>query len=73
MNLVHLFGTCVAYSGIYCSHLKRLKIYQYFEIYIYDFVGSIIKTLSDITCIRIALARQRVLLGRNFYFNNCDY
>ncbi|CAF0754643.1 unnamed protein product [Brachionus calyciflorus] len=37
-SILHLFGECVFYTGIYCSTFQRSVFVQYYEIFIYNFL-----------------------------------
>lgn len=68
INIFHLINSCTSYSGIFCSTFKRHISVQYYEIYVIEFFGSILKTLSNISALVISMERY-ALQNRGFIFN----
>ncbi|CAF1112796.1 unnamed protein product [Brachionus calyciflorus] len=46
--MFHLLNVCISINGVYCLFISRSEIVQYYEIVIVDFLGGILKVLSNI-------------------------
>lgn len=61
IRLLHLMSRCISQNGIFCSKINKLLEIQYFNIYVVDIFGNILKILSNITLIGISLNRYMLL------------
>lgn len=66
INLFHLLNFCISYSGLICSVYKRNVAVQYYDIYFIDFLGNILKSLSNIISVFISIIRYNSLKKINF-------
>lgn len=69
INLIHLINICVAVNGIFCSAINRKYLSQVYDIYIVEFMGSILKLSSSFISILISLIRIKQLKGSSVNFN----
>ena len=63
--LFHMTSVCITYTGIFCSSIKNSIFVQNYEKYVVEFFGNIIKTLSNIIFVMIALNRYYFLDNNN--------
>ena len=59
--LFHLINICISINGIYCPEISRSLIMQYYEIFIVDFFGGILKTISNFLNFFISFERYNFL------------
>lgn len=57
----HLFNVCITYNGRFCSKFNRSMLDQNYEIYIIEYLGGILKTMSNIICVVISIKRYFLL------------
>ncbi|RNA22263.1 hypothetical protein BpHYR1_014710 [Brachionus plicatilis] len=69
ISLFHPISICIFQNGIYCSFFSRSTAIQYYEIYVYDFFGGILKTVSNFLSINVAFQRYLNLVSnkKNFF------
>ncbi|RNA16194.1 hypothetical protein BpHYR1_054069 [Brachionus plicatilis] len=69
ISLFHPISICIFQNGIYCPFFSRSIAIQYYEIYVYDFFGGILKTLSNFLSINVAFQRYLNLVSnkKNFF------
>ncbi|CAF0718798.1 unnamed protein product [Brachionus calyciflorus] len=46
--IFHLLNVCISINGVYCLFISKSEMVQYYEILIVDFLGGILKVLSNI-------------------------
>lgn len=69
--LFHVMSICVSINGIYCPKISRSFFMQYYEIFIVDFFGGILKTISNFLNIFISFERYNYLKNNGqAYFEN---
>ncbi|CAF1042019.1 unnamed protein product [Brachionus calyciflorus] len=66
--IFHLLNVCISINGVYCLFISRSEIVQYYEIVIVDFLGGILKVLSNIFNLSISIKRY-VSLEKNSLFS----
>ena len=64
LQMFHLFNSCPLVNGLVCSPFYGNVIIQYYEIYLVDFFGSFLKTLSNILNILISVFRS-IIIDKN--------
>ncbi|CAF0980838.1 unnamed protein product [Brachionus calyciflorus] len=69
ISLLHLMNICIGINGVYCPFISRSISVQIFEIYIRDYFGNILKTLSNFLCVGISLSRYGSLINRTLFRN----
>lgn len=57
---------CVGLNGIFCPHFSRKILVQLYEIYLVDFIGGVLKTLSNFLTVSISINRYFLLRNDKF-------
>ncbi|CAF1056739.1 unnamed protein product [Brachionus calyciflorus] len=67
INIFHMINFCFLPNGDYCLNISKHLIVQYIEIIFYDVLCSILKTLSNVLIVLIAITRLNILkYGSNY-------
>ncbi|CAF1077197.1 unnamed protein product [Brachionus calyciflorus] len=53
INLLHLMNICIGINGVYGPFISRSISVQIIEIYLIDYFGNVLKTLSNFLCVAI--------------------
>lgn len=59
--IFHMASICVGHHGIYCPYFSKWVLVQTYEIFLVDFFGGILKTLSNFLIVIISLNRYFLL------------
>ncbi|CAF0966107.1 unnamed protein product [Brachionus calyciflorus] len=65
--IFHLLNVCISINGVFCLFISRSEIVQYYEIVIVDFLGGILKVLSNILNVSISINRYTTLEKNSFF------
>ncbi|CAF0936019.1 unnamed protein product [Brachionus calyciflorus] len=65
--LFHLFNNCIMPGALYCSNYANNLFIQYYEIFIIDYFGNILKSLSNFLDIVISMTRYSMLEKNGFF------
>ncbi|CAF0803782.1 unnamed protein product [Brachionus calyciflorus] len=65
--IFHLFNICIIPVAIYCSTYANDLFVQYYEIFIIDYLGYILKSLSNLLDIAISMTRYSMLVKNSFF------
>ncbi|CAF1035841.1 unnamed protein product [Brachionus calyciflorus] len=67
INFIHFFNNCFFPNGYLCLNISKIIYVQYLEIVVYDFLGSILKTISNFLLALLAFYRYKLLKhGSNY-------
>ncbi|CAF1014101.1 unnamed protein product, partial [Brachionus calyciflorus] len=69
INFLHIINRCVQINGIFCSSIYQSSLAQYYEIYMVEFLGSILKMWSGLSLISISIKRLGLLSSKNWFRN----
>lgn len=62
--IFHLINECLTVNGIFCSCVNTSLFSQYYQIYIVDFFGGVLKLASNV-CFNVILLRSYNLIFKN--------
>ncbi|CAF0732849.1 unnamed protein product [Brachionus calyciflorus] len=59
INFFHIINRCVLINGIFCSKIYQSLFAQYYNIYMVEFLGGILKIWSNLSLILISMKRLK--------------
>lgn len=68
IQLLHFLNACPIINGTFCLNINQNIFIQYYEIYFVDFIGGILKSLSNILNICISVARCLTICENTMLF-----
>ncbi|CAF0946084.1 unnamed protein product [Brachionus calyciflorus] len=70
INTFHILNRCVQINGIFCSRFYQSYHAQYYDIYMVEFIGSILKMWSSLSLIFISIKRFELLTSNHLTKRN---
>lgn len=64
INAFHIINRCVSLNGIFCSKFYTTKAAQYFDIFIVEYLGNVLKLWSAISLIAMSIIRLNLLKNK---------
>ncbi|CAF0969676.1 unnamed protein product [Brachionus calyciflorus] len=70
INTLHILNRCVQINGIFCSRFYQNYYAQYYDIFMVEFIGSILKMCSSLSLICISVTRFQILASNHLSKRN---